>query len=130
MATKGNKVDLATFMKWGKDGIIGYKTINEGQRVCVNFVWCKVCQRNENALFQHPNCKGPVKKSVKSYIEGTNFVSKHTVNRHLESEGHRIAVQIESMRPASERVISQPSDGKVILLSIVTYLHFVEKVLN
>ena len=85
---------------------------------------------NENALFQHPNCKGPVKKSVKSYIEGTNFVSKHTVNRHLESEGHRIAVQIESTRPASERVISQPSDGKVILLSIVTYLHFVEKVLN
>ena len=101
-------MDLATFMKWGKDGVIGYKTITVDQRVYVNFVWCKVCKRN-----RHPNCKGPVKKSVKSYIEGTNFVSKHTVHRHLESEGHRIAVQIESSRPASERIVFQTSHGKV-----------------
>ena len=118
MTGKGNTVDLVTFMKWGKDGVIGYKTITKGDRNFVNFVWCKVCQRNEAALFQHPNCKGTVKKSVKSYIEGTNYVSKHKVNRHLESEAHRIALQIESTRPASEQLISQPksSGGKVTIL--------------
>ena len=77
MATKGNKVDLATSMKWGKMVLLARRRSTMGN-ACVHFVWCKVCQCNENALFQHPNCKGPLKKSVKSYIEGTSFVSKHS----------------------------------------------------
>ena len=27
---KGSKVDLSTFKKWGKDGVIGYKTVQDG----------------------------------------------------------------------------------------------------
>ena len=34
MVSKGNKVDLATFMKWGKDGVIGYMTVNTDQHIC------------------------------------------------------------------------------------------------
>ena len=37
---KGNVVDLATLMKWGKDGVILYKTITKGDSNYVNFVWC------------------------------------------------------------------------------------------
>ena len=54
-AGKGSKVDLLTFKEWGKDGVIGYKTVNIDHREFVNFVWCKVCARNKDALLQHPN---------------------------------------------------------------------------
>ena len=37
---KGNTFDLATLMKWGKDGVIRYKTITKGDSNYVNFVWC------------------------------------------------------------------------------------------
>lgn len=111
---KGSKIDLSTFEKWGKDGVIGYKTINIDNRVFVNFVWCKVCERNKDALLHHPNCKGPVKKSVLAYVDGTNYVTKHNVHRHLEGEGHRIALEIENSKPVTERIVSQPSSSKVI----------------
>ena len=45
--SKGNNVDLVTFKKWGKDDIIGYKTVSVENREFVNFVWCKVCARNK-----------------------------------------------------------------------------------
>lgn len=61
---KGSKVDLLTFKKWGKDNVIGYKVEKVNGRELVNFVWCKVCARNKDALLTHPNCKGTVKKSV------------------------------------------------------------------
>ena len=54
-AEKGSKVDLLTFKEWGKDGVIGYKTVNIDHREFVNFVWCKVCARNKDALLQYPN---------------------------------------------------------------------------
>ena len=54
-AGKGSKVGLLAFKKWGKDGVIGYKTVNIDHREFVNFVWCKVCARNKDALLQHPN---------------------------------------------------------------------------
>ena len=34
--SKGNKVDFNMFKKWGKDNIIGYKTIEEGGQKFVN----------------------------------------------------------------------------------------------
>ena len=54
-AGKGSKVDLLTFKEWGKDGVIGYKTVNIDHREFVNFMWRKVCARNKDALLQHPD---------------------------------------------------------------------------
>jgi hypothetical protein len=68
MASKGSKVELSTFLGWGKESLIGYKTISVDNHTYVNFVSCKVCERNRNAVLVHPNCKGPVKKSVLTYI--------------------------------------------------------------
>ena len=110
---KGSKVDLLTFKKWGKDGVIGYKTVSIDNREFVNFVWCKVCARNKDALLHHPNCKGPVKKAIQAYVDGTNFVTKHNVHRHLNGEGHRIALEIESTKPATERIVPHTSSSKV-----------------
>ena len=63
---KGSKVDLLTFKKWGKDGVIGYETVSIDNREFVNFVWCKVCARSKDALLHHPNCTGPVKKAIQN----------------------------------------------------------------
>ena len=55
MASKGSKVELSTFLGWGKENIIGYKTTTVDNHTYVNFVWCKVCERNKNAILGHPN---------------------------------------------------------------------------
>ena len=54
---KGNKVELRTFLSWKKEAVIVYKTTEENNRVFVNFVWCKVCARNKEAITVHPTCK-------------------------------------------------------------------------
>ena len=111
--SKGNKVLLSTFLKWSVDNIIGYKTIEAGGCTYVYYVWCKVCARNKSSIMQHPNCKGKVKDSLKKYIEGTNFVTKHTVTRHiLIGEGHRIAVRLEEEKPSSERITTDSTGVK------------------
>ena len=65
---KGNKVKLLTF----NDGI-SY----------VNFIWCKVCSTNSNAMLNHHKCKGGVTNSVKTFINGMNGVTKHFVDCQL-----------------------------------------------
>ena len=106
MATgsKGNKVNFKMFKKWGKDNIIGYKTIEEGGRKFVNFVWCKVCTGNKDSIFMHLNCKGSIKTAIKAYTDKTNYVTKH-VTWHLKGEGHRIALSFEKSKPENERVV-------------------------
>ena len=64
--SKGNKIDLNTFKNWGKGNIIGYKTSEDNGRLYVTFSWCKVCARNKDSLFTHPNCKGSVKANILS----------------------------------------------------------------
>ena len=81
---KGNYVNLSTFLGWKKDGVIGYKTEEvEGKKI-VNFVWCKVCARYKEALLS--KLKGSAKTSALSFIDGTNFVTKHSVTRHLDAK--------------------------------------------
>lgn len=114
--SKGKKVELSTFLSWGKESIIGYKTENADNRVFVNFAWCKICERNKNAILVHPNCKGPVRKSVLAYIEGTNYVTKHNVHRHLGGEGHRIALQSERAKPTADRINTMESTSSAKVL--------------
>ena len=41
MATsKGNRVELQTFMNYGKSDVIGYKTEESDSKKYVNFIWC------------------------------------------------------------------------------------------
>ena len=79
MAPKGNKIELKTFNSYGKSNIIGYKTIAEEGRTYVNFIWCKVCARNKDAILKDPTIKGSIKTSAKEFIDGTNVVTKHQV---------------------------------------------------
>ena len=104
--------------------VIGYKVEKVNGRELVNFVWCKVCARNKDALLTHPNCKGTVKKSVNAYVDGTNYVTKHNVTRHLEGESHRIALSIEKSKPVAERVGVEHCSGSGVRSLQSKYIYF------
>ena len=74
---KGNRVELGTFKSWGKEGIIGYKTEESNSKIYVNFIWCKVCAKYKSQIVSA--VKGSAQAAALSFINGTNFVSKHTV---------------------------------------------------
>ena len=75
------------------------------EKVFVNFVYCKVCTKNKDAISSDPSWKGEAKKALLSFVDGTNFVTKHTVFRHLTSKAHSIAVEAEKARPTEECII-------------------------
>ena len=79
---KGNKVELETFLGWGKNGIIGYKSEKDTAtlKIFVNFIWCKVCARNKDRIANSPSLKGNVKASALAFVNGTNVVTKYQVS--------------------------------------------------
>lgn len=92
MASKGNFVKLKTFKSWQKSNVIGYKMMEKEGVTYVNFVWCKVCAKNEAIIRANKSCKGEVADSMLQYVKGTNNVTKYTVLRHFNGKAHRIAV--------------------------------------
>jgi len=101
---KGNSVSLKTFLNYGKADIFGYKKENKNGVDMVNKVWCLICSRNKEALIKSDECKGQAKKAMMKYIDGTNFVTSHTLKRHLESKVHLLAIKTEQRKPAEERL--------------------------
>ena len=59
-------------------------------------VWCKTCRENGDQIRMDVRVWRKVLNDIKKYIEGTDFVSKHTVTRHLESNTHRIGLELSS----------------------------------
>ena len=47
---KSNSFELKTFKSYGVDEIIGFKTEEEDGRTYVDFIWHKVCARNEEGI--------------------------------------------------------------------------------
>ena len=37
----------------------------------VTKIWCRVCERNKDAILIHPTCKGPAKKAMMTFVNGT-----------------------------------------------------------
>ena len=44
MATK-NRVTLATFLKWGKDSVLGKEIVEEDGIKYLVKIWCKICTK-------------------------------------------------------------------------------------
>ena len=122
-SAKGNSVMLATFKKWDLEDAFGNKTEEKDDKIMVNYVWCKICAANKTALLQHPNCKGSVKNAILSFINGTTFVTKHTLQRHLSSEGHKIAKSCEQSKPASDR-LQLPSSQCTKIAKVTTHIFY------
>ena len=111
MASKGHSVALSTFKSWGKEEVIGFKTVCTDGKTFVNFVHCKVCARNKDAISSHPSCKGEAKKAMLSFVVGTNFVTKHSIFRHFTGKAHIIALEAERSKPQDECILIEGSSG-------------------
>ena len=95
---KGNIVKLKIFKNWQKPDVVGYKTEIKDGITYVNFVWCNVCAQNETAIKADKACKGEAGEAMLQYVKGTNFVTKHTVNRHFASRARKIAIDNENAK--------------------------------
>ena len=77
-STKGNMIRLSTFKSWGFN-MLGVKTKkNEGEYV--DQVWCKICAANKDKIYRHQEVKVATKTATENFINGTNFVTKHSVS--------------------------------------------------
>lgn len=47
---KGVTKDLSTFLRWGHDKVIGYKTSEVSGRTCVIEIWCKLCTKHKEKI--------------------------------------------------------------------------------
>ena len=61
---KGNSIELKTFKSYGVDEILGFKMEEKDGQTYVNFIWCKVCTRNEEGIKKHPKLWGNTKVSA------------------------------------------------------------------
>ena len=84
---KGNAVQLSTFLKWGiPSEILAYETETRDGRTIVGKVVCKLCTTYYQEIRQDSSIKGQAKNEVVTYINGTNFVTKHSVFRHINGQ--------------------------------------------
>ena len=83
-------VQLSTFLKWkihdtvgGPIGFLSDKT-EDGKEV-ISKIWCRICAKHYEKIFTDSRIKGAAKSELKTYVEGTTFITKHNANRHLSS---------------------------------------------
>jgi hypothetical protein len=79
-------VQLNTFLNWNVAHNFGcdVKKQDDGKRI-VHKVWCKLCAKYSDKITADPRIRGKAKSDIMKFISGTNFVTKHTVTRHLAS---------------------------------------------
>ena len=93
---KGNKIELVTFKKWGKAGVIGHEVQEINGKSYVTKVWCKICAKHSNAIRECSFFRGSAKASLNAFISGTTAVTKYQVDRHLAGECHKRGIELES----------------------------------
>ena len=82
MSKRTSNGQLATFLSWKVQDSFGYETKRQDGRALVSKVWCKSCSNFSDKIARDYRLRGQAKLK---FVEGTEFVTKHTVTRHLES---------------------------------------------
>ncbi|CAM1308543.1 Uncharacterised protein at_DN2367, partial [Pycnogonum litorale] len=70
-------------------------------------VYCKLCARHINKI--RSKLRGKALKDVFRYVEGTNYVSKYTVARHLDGDSHAAAMDFERLVAGADSDSSEES---------------------
>ena len=78
-STKGNMIHLPMFKSWGFN-MFGVKTKKNDQDKYVYQVWYEICAANKDKIYCHQEVKGATKTTAERFINGTNFVTKHSVS--------------------------------------------------
>ncbi|XP_057313455.1 uncharacterized protein LOC130654829 [Hydractinia symbiolongicarpus] len=90
---KGVTKDLLTFLRWGQNKVIWYKTSKVSGRTRVIEIWCKLCAKHKEKISN--GLKGAAVKAGRLFTEKTNVVIKHNFDRHLAGELHKLAMDLE-----------------------------------
>ena len=69
-----DRVTLATYLKWGKDNVLGKKIIGEDGTKFVVKIWCKYKSEILREL------KGSAKTAALAFLDGTENVKSSNVN--------------------------------------------------
>lgn len=94
MAKLPNTVQLKTFLSWGVGKTIGHETDRDGE--FVTKVWCKLCAKHSFKILG--KLRGQAQIDFMKYVDGSEFVSRHTVFRHINnSAAHNSAVELEKL---------------------------------
>ena len=62
--------ELSTFLKWGKEGIIGHKIETFESKQYVTKIWCKLCAKYREQIVNHPTCRGAPVIAIKAFADG------------------------------------------------------------
>ena len=73
-----DRVTLATYLKWGKDNVLGKKIIEEDGTKFVVKIWCKVCAKYKSEILRE--LKGSAKTAALAFLDGTENVKSSNVN--------------------------------------------------
>ena len=71
-------MELPTFLLWGKQNVIGYKTQIKNSKTYATFIWCKCCAQNKNAISSH--LRRSTQISALAFIEDTGVITIHQVS--------------------------------------------------
>ena len=78
-SAKGSMISFSTFKSWGLN-MLGVKTKKNDQGEYVYEVWCKICAANKGKIYRYQEVKDATKAAAEHFINGTNFVTKHSVS--------------------------------------------------
>ena len=73
-----NRVTLTTYLKWGKDSVLGKKIIEEDETKFVVKVWCKVCAKYKSEILR--GFKGSAETAALAFLDGKENVKSSNVN--------------------------------------------------
>ena len=78
-----NRVTLTTYLKWGKDSVLGKKITEEDETKFVVKVWCKVCAKYKSEILR--GLKGSAETAALAILDGTENVknSNNNVNTNF-----------------------------------------------
>jgi hypothetical protein len=114
-------VKLSTFLKLPTGGTFGYDTFEQQGIKYIQSCWCRICAKHNKQiraiLGSTGKLKGVFERGLKQFVEGTNFVTKHTVMRHIEkSDAHKIGLECENDQEDDEGATA--AAGKVFSNSL------------
>ena len=82
----GKKIPLCTFLKWNVEEVFDYKTeIIDGMTYVVK-IYCKMCVKHIHSVERDDKMKGVARAGMRTYVDGSAFITKHNVNRHINGK--------------------------------------------
>ena len=85
LSTMPCTVSVNTFNNWNLTSFKYESRKNEKNIDVVAKLYCISCAKHINSILRDRRFRGIAKKDVLKYVDGTIFISKHSVSRHLDS---------------------------------------------